>query len=67
MCKIKFSRNPHASSIAHEVAEKIDRLQIPRGMSCRPVLIYSGELSNGLHEDKFFAAKLDLGPAFAGG
>jgi hypothetical protein len=36
-------------------------------MSCRPVLIYSGELSNGLHEDEFFAAKLDLGTAFAGG
>jgi uncharacterized protein len=67
VCEIKFSRNPLASSITHEVAEKIDRLQIPRGMSCRPVLIYSGELSKGLLEDEFFAAKLDLGTAFAGG
>jgi hypothetical protein len=67
VCEIKFSRNPLASSIAREVAEKIDRLQIPRGMSCRPVLIYSGELSKGLLEDEFFAAKLDLGTVFAGG
>lgn len=35
-------------------------------MSCRPVLIYSGELSKGLLEDEFFAANLDLGTAFSG-
>jgi hypothetical protein len=48
------------------VTEKISRLQIPRSMSYRPVLIYSGELSRGLLEDEFFAAKLDLGTAFSG-
>jgi hypothetical protein len=48
------------------VTEKIRRLQIPRGMSYRPVLIYSGELSQGLEEDEFFAAKLDIGSVLAG-
>jgi hypothetical protein len=67
VCEIKFSRSPLASGLAHEVAEKIDRLQIPRGMSYRPVLIYSGELSKGLLEEEFFAAKLDLGTTLAGG
>jgi hypothetical protein len=67
VCEVEFSRHPLASGIAHEVPEKINRLQIPRGMSCRPVLIYSGELSKGLLEDEFFAAKLDLGTAFGGG
>ena len=66
VCEIKLSRNPLAGSIAHEVTEKIDRLQVPRGMSCRPVLIYSGELSKGLLEDEFFADKVDLGTAFSG-
>lgn len=66
VCEIKFSRNPLAPSVVHEVTEKIRRLQIPRSMSYRPVLIYSGELSRGLLEDEFFAAKLDLGTAFSG-
>lgn len=65
VCEIKFSRNPLASSVADEVTEKIRRLQIPRSMSYRPVLIYSGELSKGLVESDFFAAKLDLGTAFS--
>jgi hypothetical protein len=46
--------------VAHDVAEKIARLQLPRGMSYRPVLIYSGEIAATLQEDDFFSAKLDL-------
>lgn len=67
VCEIKISRNPLVAGIAQETNEKIDRLQIPRGMSCRPVLIYSGELSQGLFDDEFFAAKLDLGTVLSGG
>jgi len=66
VCEIKFSRSPIAPGVIQEVGEKIRRLQIPRGMSYRPVLIYSGELSEGLMEDEFFDAKLDLGSLLAG-
>jgi uncharacterized protein len=60
ICEIKFSRNPVPATVAEEVAEKVARLQIPRGMSYRTVLIHSGQISRDLDEDEFFSAKLDL-------
>jgi AAA+ ATPase superfamily predicted ATPase len=60
ICEIKFSRNPVPATVAREVEEKIARLQIPRGMSYRTVLIHSGQISRDLDEGDFFSAKLDL-------
>jgi uncharacterized protein len=61
VCEIKFSRNTIPSTVAHEVQEKVARLQIPRNMSYRPVLIYAGEISSGLEEGDLFAATIDFG------
>ena len=65
VCEIKSSRNPIPTGVTQEVAEKIKRLQLPRGMSYRPVLIYSGTLTDTLHDDEYFSSKLDLASLFS--
>jgi uncharacterized protein len=62
ICEIKFSRNTIPASVGQEVGEKIARLQIPRGMSYRAVLIHSGQISRDLADGDLFSAKLDLAP-----
>jgi AAA+ ATPase superfamily predicted ATPase len=44
VCEIKFGTKITADVI-DEMTDKINKLQIPRGISIRPVLIYQGELS----------------------
>jgi hypothetical protein len=61
VCEIKFSRNTIAPTVAHEVEEKIARLQIPRDISYRPVLIFAGQISSGTEDGDFFAATIDFG------
>jgi hypothetical protein len=61
VCEIKFSRNTIPATVAHEVQEKVARLQIPRNMSYRPILIFAGEISSGLEDGDFFAATIDFG------
>ena len=36
ICEIKFSKNPLGSELIQEVQQKIDRLERPKGFSCRP-------------------------------
>ena len=60
ICEIKFSRNPVPVGVGREVAEKVARLQIPRGMSYRTVIIHSGQISRDLDEGEFFSAKIDV-------
>ena len=40
--------------VIKEVQEKMNRLKLPKGVSVRPVLIYSGDLNPGIEEDGFF-------------
>jgi AAA+ ATPase superfamily predicted ATPase len=47
ICEIKYWKSPIGRAIIEEVQEKIDRLQLPRNYSYRPVLIHV----NGVHED----------------
>lgn len=53
-CEIKFSRDIIKLSIVQEVKEKINRLVLPRGFSCCPVLIHIGEVSEGVVESNYF-------------
>lgn len=43
------------SEVIEEVREKMNRLEIPKGISIRPVLIYEGELSPQIVRANFFA------------
>ena len=53
ICEIKF-RKMISKAVINEVQEKIERLKLPKGISARPILIYSGELHPGIEEDGYF-------------
>ena len=54
ICEVKFRRKIDAN-IIQEVKEKINRLNFPKGISTRPVLIYQGELAPSILAANFFS------------
>jgi uncharacterized protein len=46
-CEVKFRQEVVGSEVIEEVKEKLYRLKLPRGFSCRPVLIHV----NGVSEE----------------
>ncbi len=54
LCEIKF-RNKITPEVIDEVNDKISKLNIPKGISIRPVLIYQGELSPKIAQSDVFA------------
>lgn len=61
VCEVKFKEGEIDSSIISEVQEKIERLDKPKGYSCRPVLIHVNGVSRGVVESGFFSAIIDFG------
>lgn len=54
ICEIKFSRNPIGTKVIEEVGKKIDSLAIPKRISCRPVLVHVGGVTDEvLYRDYF--------------
>jgi len=53
VCEIKF-RNEITRHVIPEVQEKAARLENPKNMTVRPVLIYEGNLDPGIEEEDFF-------------
>ena len=49
-------KNYIASGIEDEVAQKIRRLPVRKGVTVRPVLVYVGELSKAVEADGYFGA-----------
>lgn len=58
VCEIKMRRRIDASVMA-EVAQKIDRIERPKAMSVRPILIYAGEIDPEVAHAEFFDRVLD--------
>ena len=61
LCEIKFSQAEISPSVVEEVKQKIAAIQKPSGMNILPVLIYAGELSDGIIESDFFYRTLNFG------
>lgn len=61
VCEIKFSMNEVGSSIIQDVQNKIDRLNIPKGFSCIPVLIHVNGVKDSVVNSGFFKTILDFG------
>lgn len=61
ICEIKFSKNEIKLDVINEVQKKIDLLKIPKGFSCRPILIYVNELNERILEEDYFAQTIDFG------
>lgn len=60
VCEIKFSKHEIGPSVIEEVKQKIDRLKIPRGFSCRPILIHVNGVTDKLLERDFFAGIINF-------
>jgi AAA+ ATPase superfamily predicted ATPase len=60
ICEIKFSNNPIGPQVANEVAQKIKSLNLPKGASCRPVLIHVNGVEDNLIGEEFFAHFIDF-------
>jgi len=60
VCEIKFSKNEVDDSIIPEVQAKIDALNRPKGMSCRPALIHVNGVSKDVVDSDNFAAIIDM-------
>lgn len=61
VCEIKFSKFEIQLEVINEVQEKINRLEIPRGFSCRPVLFHVNGASESVIDSEFFSSILDFG------
>lgn len=66
ICEIKFSRSELTSSVIDEVQQKIDRLNIPKHFSCRPVLIHVNGVKAAVAECQYFAKIIDFGQILSG-
>lgn len=60
VCEIKFSKHAIGMSVIAEVQEKIDRLKVPRNISCRPVLIHVNGVTDEVVEAAYFANIIDF-------
>lgn len=60
VCEIKFSKHPIGMEVINEIQQKIDRLQRPKGYSCRPVLIHVNGISKDVIESDYFSAIIDM-------
>jgi len=61
ICEIKFTKKEIGSSILNEMQEKINALKMPKGFSCRPVLIHVNGVSDDVVDSDYFAAIIDMG------
>jgi len=53
VCEIKF-RNIISKKVIVDEQERINRFKVPKGISIRPILIYSGELEKSIQTEDFF-------------
>ena len=58
--EIKFSKNKVSSKVIEEVKEKMERLKIPKGFSCLPILIHINGHSPLIEEQEFFIETIDF-------
>ncbi len=59
-CEVKFRQGVVGTEVIEEVAEKLRRLKLPRGFSCRPVLIHVNGVSEEVVDSGYFARIIDL-------
>jgi uncharacterized protein len=59
-CEVKFSQRVIGTEIIEEVEEKLRRLKLPRGFSCRPVLIHVNGVSEEVIDSGYFARIIDF-------
>lgn len=59
-CEIRFSRQEVKGDIIQEMKQKLDRLSLPRGFSCCPVLIHVNGVSDAVIDAGYFTEIIDF-------
>lgn len=59
-CEVKFRQGVIGTEVIQEMEEKLRRLKLPRGFSCRPVLIHVNGVSEEVTDSGYFARIIDL-------
>ena len=65
VCEKKF-RKKIQKNVIDEMYAKISRMEMPKMVSIRPVLIYEGNLSSRIREEDFFDHIIHFGDFLAG-
>jgi len=60
VCEIKYSKHPISIEVINEVQKKISALRLPKGTSCRAVLIHVNGVTKNLIEEDYFATIIDF-------
>lgn len=66
VCEIKFSRSELTLSVIDEIKQKIERLNMPKNFSYRPVLIHVNGVKDAVVESGYFAKIIDFGELLSG-
>jgi AAA+ ATPase superfamily predicted ATPase len=61
VCEIKFSKAPIDSAVIQEVQKKIDAMKIPKGYSCRAVLIHVNGVTQDVIDNDYFSEIIGVG------
>ncbi len=64
LCEVKFSLKPIGMDVVSEVKEKMEALQLPRGFSCRPILIHINGVQENVIDSGFFSQIIDFSDFF---
>jgi hypothetical protein len=59
-CEIKFSKNEISSTIIQEMQDKLNRLVLPKGFSCFPVLIHVNGVTEKVEDSGYFTKIIDF-------
>ena len=59
-CEVKFRQEAVGTDVIKEMEEKLRCLQLPRGFSCRPVLIHVNGVTEEVMDSGYFARIIDL-------
>jgi len=60
LCEVKFKQGLIGTEVIEEVKAKMEALQLPRGFSCRPVLIHVNGVDVTVLDSGFFARVIDI-------
>jgi uncharacterized protein len=65
LCEVKFRQEKVGVEVIKEVENKMNALQLPRGFSCRPILIHVNGVNEDIIDSGFFARIVDFSEFFA--
>ncbi len=60
LCEVKFKTGRIGLDVIDEVKKKLEALQLPRGFSCRPVLIHVNGVDESVVDSGFFSRIVDF-------